>query len=40
MVKKTISLKQKHVDWLTNNHISLSHFVQAKIDEVMKINAY
>jgi len=32
---KTISIKDEHEDWIKDNSINLSRFVQKKIDEMI-----
>jgi len=34
-VKKGITIKDYQEKWIKNNHINLSRFVQAKIDEAI-----
>lgn len=38
IVKKTISIKEKHNTWVEENSINLSRFVQKMIDERMHNN--
>ena len=35
-VKKTISIKKRHLEWLDRTMVSLSKFVQRKIDEELE----
>jgi hypothetical protein len=35
-VKKSITIKKYQEEWVKENHINLSRFVQSKIDEAMK----
>ena len=37
MINKTISIKDEHADWVTNNTINLSRFVQSAIDKEIKL---
>jgi len=34
-VKKSITIKKYQEEWIKENHINLSRFVQSKIDEAM-----
>lgn len=34
-VRKNITIREEQEEWLEDNHVSLSKFVQAKIDEEM-----
>lgn len=36
MVNKTISLKQKHIDYVTSTSLNLSRYVQNKLDQEIK----
>ena len=36
MIKKTITIREDHEEWIKRRHINLSRFVQAKIDEEIK----
>ena len=36
MIHKTITIEQKHEDWIKDNSINLSRYVQKKIDEELK----
>ncbi len=33
MITKTITIKKEHEDWIKDNSINLSRFVQRKIEE-------
>lgn len=36
MIHKHITIREDQEEWVKENHINLSRFVQAKIDEEMK----
>ena len=36
MIHKTITIKQVHEDWIKENSINLSRYVQKKIEEELK----
>lgn len=35
MIKKTITVRENQAEWIKNNHLSLSRFVQDKLDELI-----
>jgi len=39
VVRKNITIREDQLEWIRKNHINLSRFVQAKIDEGMKEHA-
>jgi len=36
MIKKSVTIRDDQREWVEKNHINLSRFVQAKIDEEMR----
>jgi len=36
MIKKSVTIRDDQREWVEKNHINLSRFVQAKIDEEME----
>ena len=38
MIRKNITIEKEHADWLENNSINLSRFVQRCIDDKIKLD--
>jgi hypothetical protein len=36
-VSRTVSISKEQDEWMRENHISISHFFQDKLDEEMKV---